>query len=253
MNRINDAFKGKKALITYLMAGDPDLETSAEYILTLQDAGAGLIEIGIPFSDPIAEGEVIQASSARAIGSGTNPDGVFKMVASIKDKMRVPMVFMTYFNPVFVYGCERFFARCAETGICGVIIPDLPFEEQHEAKDPAKKHGIEIVTLVSPTSIDRISKIARDAEGFIYLVSSMGVTGVRNGITSDIGSIVNEIRKVTDIPVAVGFGISSPEQASTYCATVDGIIVGSAIVDIISQHGKDASTALFDYIRTLKG
>jgi len=252
MIKIAEAFKNKKAFVAYLMAGDPDLKTSAEYILTAQEAGADLIEIGIPFSDPIAEGEVIQEASLRALNAGTRLDGIFDMVASIRDKMRVPMLFMTYLNPVFVYGYNRFFARCADIGISGVIIPDMPFEEQNEAKDVAKNHGIEIVTLIAPTSNERTAEIAKNAEGFIYLVSSMGVTGVRSEITTDISSIVADIRSVTSIPVAVGFGISTPEQAVQYSALSDGAIVGSAIVRIIARDGTEAAPALYEYIKSMK-
>ena len=252
MNRIKDAFHNKKAFIAYLMAGDPNLAASAEYILTAQEAGADLIEIGIPFSDPIAEGEVIQAASARALATGTRLDGVFEMVASIKNQMRIPMVFMTYLNPVFVYGYDRFFAKCTEIGICGVIIPDLPFEEQSEAKSVAVKYGIEIITLVAPTSEKRIARIAKEAEGFIYLVSSMGVTGVRSEITIDLSMIVSKIRKYTDVPIAIGFGISTPEQAEHYSSIADGAIVGSAIVRIIGQYGKNAKQALYEYIQSMK-
>jgi tryptophan synthase alpha chain len=234
------------------MAGDPDLEASAKYILTAQDAGADLIEIGIPFSDPIAEGEVIEAASARALSAGTRLDGVFDMVGSIKNQMRVPYVFMTYYNPIFVYGNDRFFQKCAEIGVCGAIIPDVPFEEQGEVKNAAKRHGIEIVSLIAPTSKDRVAKIAADAEGFIYLVSSMGVTGVRSKISTDIAAIVADIKRVTNVPVAVGFGISEPSQAAEYSAVADGVIVGSAIVRIIAEHGKSAASALREYIHMMK-
>ena len=252
MIKISEAFKDKKALITYLMAGDPDLSVSAEYILTMQEAGADMIEIGIPFSDPIAEGEVIQAAGMRALAAGTRLDGVFDMAASVKDKMRIPMVFMTYLNPVFVYGYERFFSRCTECGVCGVIIPDMPFEEQDEAKEAAGKYGTEIVTLAAPTSKQRIREIAGSAEGFLYLVSSMGVSGMRSEITTDLSVIVAEIRRYSDIPAAIGFGISSPEQASQFAAAADGVIVGSAVVDIIARHGKNAHQRLHEYVRLMK-
>jgi len=251
MNRIKDAFDCKKPFIVYLMAGDPDLATSAEYILTAQDAGVDIIEIGIPFSDPVAEGEVIEAAAGRSLRAGTRLDGVFEMVASIKDKMRIPMLFMTYANPVFVYGYDRFFSRCVEIGICGVIIPDMPFEEQGEAKEIAGKYGVEIVTLVATTSENRTERIAQNAEGFIYLVSSLGVTGMRTE-TSDLSSIVSEIKGITDVPVAIGFGISTPEQVAYYSAIADGVIVGSAIVQIVGQHGKDAKQELYEYIRKMK-
>jgi len=252
MINIAEAFKHKKAFIAYLMAGDPNLAASAEMILTAQDAGADLVEIGIPFSDPIAEGEVIQASSVRALAAGTRLDGVFDMVASIRDRMRVPMVFMTYLNPVFVYGYDRFFARCAAIGVSGIIIPDMPFEEQGEAKVAARRHGVEIVTLIAPTSAARTAAIARDAEGFIYLVSSMGVTGVRSEITTDLGAIVADIRRVTNIPVAIGFGISTPNQAATYSTVADGVIVGSALVRIVGTHGAEAKRPLHEFIRAMK-
>ena len=252
MSRISDAFLNKKVFVAYLMAGDPDLVTSAEYILTAQKAGADLIEIGIPFSDPVAEGEVIETASLRALAAGTRLDGVFDMVASIKDQIRIPMVFMTYLNPVYVYGYERFFAKCADIGIYGIIIPDMPFEEQEEAKEIAKKYGVEVVTLVAPTSQERIKEIACNAEGFIYLVSSLGVTGVRSEIATDLSSIVAEIRKFTDIPVAIGFGISTPEQAEHYATAADGVIVGSAIVSIVAQHSKKAHQELYEYIHAMK-
>ena len=252
MIKIREAFQNKKAFIAYLMAGDPNLAASAEMILTAQDAGADLVEIGIPFSDPIAEGEVIQAASVRALAAGTRLDGVFDMVASLRGRVRIPLVFMTYLNPVFVYGYDRFFARCAEIGVCGIIIPDMPFEEQGEAKQAARRHGVEIVTLIAPTSRQRTAAIARDAEGFIYLVSSMGVTGVRSEITTDLSSIVADIRKVTNIPVAIGFGISTPDQAATFSTVADGVIVGSALVRIIGQHGPAAVGPLGEFIKAMK-
>jgi len=252
MNKISTAFNGKKALVCYLMAGDPNLEVSAELILTVQEAGADLVEIGIPFSDPIAEGEVIEAASERALGGGANLENVFKMVESIKDKMRIPVVFMTYLNPVFVYGYERFFTRCKDIGVSGVIIPDLPYEEQQEAKEYAAKFDIDIITLVAPTSKKRIAKIAKDAEGFIYLVSSMGVTGVRDLIETDLAAMVADIREVTDTSVAVGFGISTSEQAKACAEISDGAIVGSAIVRLIAEHGEDAKRAVYEYVRELK-
>ena len=252
MNRVGDAFGHGKAFIAYLMAGDPDLPASAEYILTAQKAGADLVEIGIPFSDPIAEGEVIEAASVRALKAGARLDGIFEMVMSIKDRMRVPMVFMTYYNPIFVYGGDRFFTQCAEIGVSGAIIPDMPYEEQDEVKSAAKKHGVEIITLVAPTSKERAAKIAEDAEGFIYLVSSMGVTGVRSEITTDIAPIVREIRKAAKVPVAVGFGISTPEQAAEMSRAADGVIVGSAIVKIVGAYGHAAAPKLFAYIKSMK-
>ena len=251
MIRIGEAFQNKKAFIVYLMAGDPDLASSAEFILTAQEAGADLVEIGIPFSDPIAEGEVIQAAAMRALASGTRLDGVFDMVDSLKGKIRIPLVFMTYLNPVFVYGYNRFFARCEEAGVSGIIIPDMPFEEQSEAKVHANKHNVEIVSLIAPTSDRRIADIARGAEGFIYLVSSMGVTGARDIITTDISAIVSEIRKYTNVPVAVGFGISSREQVGHFSGIADGVILGSAIVRIIGKYGTAAKQPLYNEVKHL--
>ncbi|MCL2137085.1 MAG: tryptophan synthase subunit alpha [Coriobacteriia bacterium] len=252
MSSIKDAFVDKKAFIAYLMAGDPSLDATAGFMLAAQEAGADLLEVGIPFSDPIAEGEVIQAASIRALEAGARLDGIFDMVFSTKEKMHIPVVFMTYLNPVFVYGYERFLARCAEIGVCGLIIPDLPFEEQLEVKTVADGFGVEIVTLIAPTSSERISRIAQHAEGFIYLVSSMGVTGMRSEISTDVAAIYRNIRRYTDIPVAVGFGIAQPEQAKEYSKIADGVIVGSAIVDIIAKQGANAIQAVYDYIREMQ-
>ncbi|MCL2446939.1 MAG: tryptophan synthase subunit alpha [Oscillospiraceae bacterium] len=252
MKRIADAFDGKKAFIAYLMAGDPNLEKSAEYILAAQAGGADLIEIGIPFSDPVAEGPVIESAAARALAQGTQLQDVLSMVASIQDRVRIPLLLMTYCNPVYVYGYAKFFARCAEVGVCGVIIPDLPFEEQAEAQIHAREHGIEMVTLIAPTSQERVAQIARKAEGFIYLVSSLGVTGVRSEITTDLAAIVADIKRHTSTPVAVGFGISTPDQAALYAQVTDGIIVGSAIVQLIEQHGEHAAAHVQGYIASMK-
>lgn len=252
MNKLADAFTKKGTFIAYLMAGDPNLEICAQYILEAQDAGADIIELGIPFSDPIAEGEVIQGASVRALSAGTNLNNIFDMVLSLKDKIHIPLAFMTYLNPVFVYGYDRFFSKCREVGICGIIIPDLPFEEQEEVTSVATNYGVDVVTLVAPTSRERVNLIADKAQGFIYLVSSMGVTGVRSKITSDIKKRVEEIKAVTDCPVAVGFGISTPQQAEEYSRYADGVIVGSAIVNIIAENGINAHTKLHDYISSMK-
>lgn len=252
MSKIAEAFQNKKAFITYLMAGDPNLEKSAENILAAQEAGADLIEIGIPFSDPIAEGPVVENASVRALSSGVRLNHVFDMVASLKGKITVPLVFMTYLNPVFVYGYKRFFKKCSEIGISGIIIPDLPFEEQQEVKVVAKKYGIQIITLIAPTSKERIKKIAENAEGFIYLVSSMGVTGVRSEITTDISAIINQIREVINIPVAVGFGINKPSQVKEYATIADGVIVGSGIVRLVEKHGEEARDPIFQYVQEMQ-
>jgi tryptophan synthase alpha chain len=253
MSRITDVFKGKKVFIAYLMAGDPDLEKTAEYILALQEGGADIIEIGIPFSDPIAEGETIQNANLRSFSSGTTPDGIFKMTEGLKDKVKIPLLFMSYVNPIFSYGYDSFFKRCSESGISGVILPDVPFEEEGEVRPYAQKYGIEVITLVAPTSARRIANIAKSAQGFIYVVSSMGVTGVRTSINRDIRSIIEAIKKETDIPAAVGFGINTPEQAAELLQYADGIIVGSAIVNIIAQNSADTAGKLKEYVRSMKG
>ena len=252
MSKISAAFARQKAFIAYLMAGDPDLATSGRLILAAQEAGADLIEIGIPFSDPIAEGEVIQAADIRALDEGTHLDGIFQMVADIQDRVRIPLLFMTYLNPVFIYGYERFFAHCQDLGISGIILPDLPFEEQSEVREVAERFAVDVVTMIAPTSGSRIRAIASRATGFIYLVSSMGVTGMRSSITTDLAGLVAEIKKYTQIPVAIGFGVSTPAQAAEFARIADGVIVGSAIVNIIAEQGKDSEPALRDYVRSIK-
>jgi tryptophan synthase alpha chain len=252
MNNITAAFKGEKAFIAYLMAGDPDLGMTADYILALQEGGADLIEIGIPFSDPIAEGETIQNANLRAFASKTTLEGIFDMTSSLKGRVHIPLLFMSYVNPVFNYGYDAFFKKCLDCGISGVILPDVPFEEQEEVLPFAKKYGIEIVTLIAPTSLHRIENIAETAEGFIYLVSSMGVTGVRSVINADIRPIVAAIREKTGTPVAVGFGIHTPEQAAEISRYADGVIVGSAIVNIIAKNGGETAKELTEYVCAMK-
>jgi tryptophan synthase alpha chain len=250
-SKIRDAFQGKKAFIAYLMAGDPDISQTRAYILAMAEAGADLIEIGIPFSDPIAEGEIIQQANLRAFASGANIHAIFDMIQSLQGEITIPLVFMTYINPVLNYGYDLFFQKCVQCGVCGIIIPDLPFEEQNEVKAHTGKHGVELVTLIAPTSHERVARIAHGAEGFIYLVSSMGVTGVRNQITTDISRMTGEIRRHTDIPVAVGFGIHTPEQAREISRHADGVIVGSAIVSIIGEHPGGALPRLTDFVRAM--
>ncbi|MCL2146669.1 MAG: tryptophan synthase subunit alpha [Synergistaceae bacterium] len=253
MNRIERAFKNenRKAFITFLTAGDPDIKRTEEFILTMEQAGADLIEIGIPFSDPIAEGKVIEAANTRALSCGTTTDSVFELVKNIRGKTQVPLVFLTYLNPVFKYGYERFFERCKSVGVDGIIIPDLPFEEKSELADYAEQNNVSIISLISPTSKERIKRIAKSSTGFIYLVSSMGVTGVRENIDTDLKSIIADIRSVTNTPVAIGFGISTPEQARKFGSISDGVIVGSAIVKIIEQHGQNAAQYIYEYVKTM--
>lgn len=252
MNKISDAFNNGKAFIGFVTAGDPDLNTSKEILLSMSKGGCDLIEIGIPFSDPIAEGPVIQDANIRALKNNVTTDDVFALTQSVSQEVDTPMVFMTYLNVLFKYGYDKFLQKAKNSGICGVIIPDLPYEEKNELQSVAKKYGIEVVSLVAPTSEDRIKMIAADAEGFIYTVSSMGVTGVRSEIKTDLESITRAIKEVTDIPVAIGFGINTPEQAKKYSHIADGVIVGSAIVKLVAEHKTDAPKYIYEYVKSMK-
>ncbi|MDR3253602.1 MAG: tryptophan synthase subunit alpha [Endomicrobium sp.] len=249
---ISEIFKNKKVLITYLTAGDPSLDKTEDYILAMAENGADIIEIGIPFSDPIAEGKTIQNAMSRALSKNINLDYIFNMVVNVKKKSKIPLMFMTYLNPLLSYGYERFFKRCRWTGISGIIIPDMPFEEQGEIKEFTDKYGIAVINLIAPTSEERINILAKQAKGFIYLVSSLGVTGMRNRITTDISAIVSKIKKATDTPIAVGFGISSAEQAKDMAKLADGVIIGSAIVKIIAENKENTAAELAKYVSDIK-
>jgi tryptophan synthase alpha chain len=251
MSRIKKAFDNKKAFIGFVTAGDPSLDKTEEFILDMERAGASLIEIGIPFSDPIAEGAVIQEANIRALNAGCTTKKVFDMVASLRTKTEIPLVFLTYLNPIFKYGCERFCKRCKEVGIDGLIIPDMPYEEKGEMEEVAAKYSVDLVSLIAPTSASRIEMIAKEAQGFIYVVSSMGVTGVRSDIKTNVTDIVKSIRKVTNTPVAIGFGIHTKEQVRKYFEEADGVIIGSAIVKIIEQYGDKAGEKIYEYIHGL--
>lgn len=248
MIEIERAFSraNKKAFVAFLTAGDPTLADTERFINIMQDCGVDLIEVGIPFSDPIAEGPVIQAADLRALRGGVCLDDVFEAVGRVQK--RVPVLFMTYANPVYFYGYEKFFKRCAEVGVSGVIIPDTPFEESGEVKAAAEKFGVTVIDMVAPTSDERISKVCADSRGFVYLVSSLGVTGVRTQISTDISAVYSKIRRVTDTPVCVGFGVSTPEQAAQMSAICDGAIIGSAIVKIIAEYGSAADGELKKYL-----
>lgn len=252
MSKIQNAFADGKAFIAFLTAGDPYAGKTVDYVLAMEAAGADLIEIGIPFSDPTAEGVVIQDANIRALNAGMTTDGVFEIVEKIREKSEIPLVFLTYLNPVFHYGYERFFEKCERLGVDGIIIPDLPFEERGELSGIAGAHGVDVISMIAPTSRQRIQMIAKEATGFLYVVSSMGVTGVRSSIETDLASIVSSIRKVTTLPAAVGFGISTPGQAEEMAKVSDGAIVGSAIVKLIEKHGDRAESALTDYVREMK-
>ena len=252
MSNISNAFKNGKAFIGFVTAGDPDLDASLEIMTAMAKGGCDLIEIGIPFSDPIAEGPVIQEADLRALASGTTTDKVFDLTKKLSERVDIPLVYMTYLNVLFKYGYDKFFQNSKDAGVSGVIVPDLPYEEKDEVQSVADQYDIDVISLVAPTSEDRIKMIAGDAKGFIYTVSSMGVTGMRNKITTDLSAIVSHIKSVTNIPVAIGFGINPPEQAKKYSGIADGVIVGSAIVNIVSEHGKAAPKYVFDYVKSMK-
>lgn len=253
-NKLNRVFDtpNKKAFIGFLTAGDPTADCTVNYILEMERAGADLIEIGIPFSDPTAEGVVIQDANIRALKNGMTTDGVFDIVRRVREKSQIPLAFMTYANPVFHYGYDRFFAKCEELGVDAIIIPDMPFEEKAELEEPANAHNVALISMIAPTSEARIRAIAAEAKGFIYVVSSMGVTGVRSEIKTDLSAIVGSIRRVTDVPCAIGFGISTPEQARAMAAVSDGAIVGSAIVKLIAKYGPEAGPELYKYVKSMK-
>lgn len=252
MTKIADAFANGKAFIPFLTCGDPDLETTEKLIGAIAEAGADLIELGIPFSDPTAEGPVIQDANLRALSAGTTTDKIFDMVRRVRQTVSIPMVFMTYANVIFSYGADRFLKTAAEIGMNGIIVPDVPFEEKQEFEPMCQKYGLDQISMIAPTSHDRIRAIAEQANGFLYCVSSLGVTGTRTAITTDIGAMVKLVKEVKDIPCAVGFGISTPEQAESMCRQADGAIVGSAIVKLIAQHGRDSVQPVADYVRTMK-
>lgn len=252
MSRISEVFSKGKAFIPFITGGDPDMETTYQLIKAMAENGADIIEIGIPFSDPIAEGPVIQEADLRALKSGTTTDALFDLVVEIRKEIDIPLIFMTYMNPIYVYGTDNFMKRCAQVGIDGVIVPDVPFEEKAELEQYCKKHGVDLISMIAPTSSERIERIAKEAEGFIYCVSSLGVTGVRSEITTDIGTMVEQVRAVTDVPVAVGFGISTPEQAKKMADISDGAIVGSAIVKLVARYGKEAVPFVAEYVAKMK-
>lgn len=252
MSRISDVFSGRKAFIPFITAGDPDLTVTEQLVPAMAKAGADLIELGIPFSDPVAEGTVIQEADMRALSSGTTADKIFESVKRIRKETDVPLAFMTYLNPIFVYGSERFLKNAAECGIDALIVPDMPFEEKNELLPFCRKYGIDLISLIAPTSRERIQTIASEAEGFVYCVSSMGVTGVRKEITTNIGEMVSFVKETRNIPCAIGFGISTPEQAKEMSREADGVIVGSAIVKIAAKYGKDCVGPICDYVREMK-
>ena len=252
MSRIASAFIKGKAFIPFLTCGDPDLDTTEQLIYAMAEAGADLIELGIPFSDPTAEGPVIQAANLRALNAGTTTDRIFSMVERIRRKLEIPLVFMTYANVVFSYGIDRFLSRAAAVGMDGIILPDVPFEEKEEFSVACQNHGLDFISLIAPTSHHRIEAIAKESQGFVYCVSSLGVTGMRSQITSNVGEMVSLVRQVSQTPTAIGFGISTPQQAAEMAQLADGVIVGSAIVKLIETHGVNAVAPVSDYVRSMK-
>lgn len=251
--RIAEAFANGKAFIPFLTCGDPSLEVTEQLIYAMEEAGADLIELGIPFSDPTAEGPVIQAANVRALSGGVTTDKIFDMVKRLRQNMKIPMVFMTYANVAFSYGTERFIQKAASLGMDGLILPDVPFEEKEEFDSVCKKYGLDLISLIAPTSHERITQIAKEAEGFVYCVSSLGVTGMRSAITTDIGAMVQLVKAAKDIPCAVGFGISTPEQAAAMAAKSDGAIVGSAIVKLCGQYKEACVPYVKEYVKSMKG
>lgn len=253
MSRIQQAFDHGKAFIPFLTCGDPDLETTEALVRAMAAAGADLIELGIPFSDPTAEGPVIQAANERALRGGVTTDRILAMVRRLRQDLTVPLVFMTYANVVYSYGTDRFLSAAAEAGVDGLILPDVPYEEKAEFAGPCRAHGLDLISMIAPTSAGRVARIAREAEGFVYCVSSLGVTGTRSRISTDVGAMVELVRRANpEIPCAVGFGISTPEQAAEMAALADGAIVGSAIVKLTAQYGREAVPCVSRYVAEMK-
>ena len=252
MSKIHQAFKNGKAFVAFITCGDPDLETTARVVRAAAANGADLIELGIPFSDPTAEGPVIQGANLRALTGGVTTDRIFDLVRELRRDVKIPMVFMTYANVVFSYGAERFIRTCSEIGIDGLILPDVPFEEKEEFLPICHAYGVDLVSMIAPTSENRIAEIAAEAEGFLYIVSSLGVTGTRSEITTDLDAIVSVVRQHAKVPCAIGFGISTPEQAQKMAAIADGAIVGSAIIKILEKYGREAAPEVGRYVKAMK-
>lgn len=252
MNKIADAFKNGKAFIPFITCGDPSLDVTKQLVYAMDEAGADLIELGIPFSDPTAEGPVIQEANLRALTNGATTDKIFDMVSDIRRHTQIPMVFMTYANVVFSYGTKRFVEKAAALGMDGLILPDIPYEEKSEFDETCREHGLSLISMIAPTSHERIRMIAKDAAGFLYCVSSLGVTGTRSEITTDISAMVKLVKEENEIPCAVGFGISTPEQAAQMGKSADGVIVGSAIVRICAQYGENCVPHVAAYVKSMK-
>lgn len=252
MSKIQDAFTKGKAFIAFITCGDPDLATTEAAVCAAAENGANLIELGIPFSDPTAEGTVIQNANIRALSGGVTTDKIFAMVERLRKKVTIPMVFMTYANVIFSYGAERFISQCATIGINGLILPDIPYEEKEEFLPFCKAYCVELISMIAPTSADRIAMIAKEAEGFLYIVSSLGVTGTRTEITTDLAAMVKIVRQNSSVPCAIGFGIAIPEQAKNMSELADGVIVGSAIIKLLKKYGSQAPAYIGEYVKNIK-
>lgn len=251
MNKIARVFAGGKAFIPFITAGDPSLDITEQLVLGMAEAGADLIELGIPFSDPAAEGIVIQKADERALAAGATSEKIFALVKRVRQVCDVPLAFMTYVNPIFSYGTEQFLKNCSEAGVDALIVPDVPFEEKDELLPYCSKYQVDLISMIAPTSRERIQLIAREAQGFIYCVSSLGVTGVRRELSHDVAAMVKEVKAISDIPCAIGFGISTPEQAAEMAQFADGVIVGSAIVKMIETYGPHCVPPVTDYVRAM--
>lgn len=259
MRRIEQRFSilkenNQKAFIAYIMAGDPDLHTTEELVFELERQGVDLIELGVPFSDPLADGPTIQAAGQRALASGTTLSGILELISRIRNRVEIPIVLMSYFNPIYHYGVSTFLHDAKLKGVDGLIIPDLSLEEGEEITALAGMTGVDLIFLVAPTSsLGRIKKISSVSEGFIYYVSLTGVTGARENLENEVGEFVSKIKKLTKKPVCVGFGVSTREQVKNILKFSDGVIVGSAIVKLIEQGQgeKDIVRKVGEFVKTL--
>lgn len=251
MSNVKRAFSRGKAFVPFITAGDPDLDTTYKLVLAMAEEGADLIELGIPFSDPMAEGPEIMGANERARRGGVTTEDVFALVERLRGVTDIPLAFMTYANVVFSRGTEKFISRMEKLKMDALILPDVPYEEKAEFAPVCKKHNIDFISLIAPTSDDRCVTIGREATGFLYCVSSMGVTGERARLGGEVGNLIRRVKAVSDIPCAIGFGISGPEQAAAMAAVSDGVIVGSAIVRLIATYGRDSEPYVRKFVRSI--
>ncbi len=259
MSRIDSVFKalktqGRKALIPFIVAGDPDLALTYRLVLSMAESGGDIIELGIPYSDPLADGPVNQRAAVRALKNKIKIKDIMALVKKIREKTQVPLVYLVYFNCMMQYGIKRFLSDCAESGVDGLVIPDLPYEERQNYKEFFAASSVDIIALAAPTSKDRIDEIVKDASGFIYCVTSTGVTGTRQSFGTDFAPFMEAVAAASPVPRALGFGISSPEQAAALKPYAEGIIIGSAIVQRIeeSRDGTEAINRVSDFLREVK-